>query len=126
VNQWRNKLLSRSWLSHHPAFTKSGHEPLDELIRAIEGAHTALLDLEELAEEELDRIHANYERRADRARADLRTGVLDRGVPDVGQEGTAYPCAWHTMDPPPDKFAWRRQGIARRPSFFQAIEAVMR
>ena len=30
---------------------------LDEVIRSIEGAHTALLDLEELEEEELDRIY---------------------------------------------------------------------
>jgi len=62
---------------------------LDELIRVIEGAHTALLDLEELEEEELDRIHANYERIAERARADLRQGLRDTGVPDVGKEGAA-------------------------------------
>src|SRR4029434_8738235 len=42
---------------------------LDELIRAIEGAHNALLDLEELEEEELDRIRAEYEQLAERARA---------------------------------------------------------
>ena len=31
---------------------------LDEIIRAIDGAHNALLDLEELEEEDLDRIRA--------------------------------------------------------------------
>jgi low affinity Fe/Cu permease len=62
---------------------------LDELIRAMQGAHTALLDLEELEEEELDRIRANYERLAERARADLRKGIIDTGVPEVGEEGTA-------------------------------------
>ena len=62
---------------------------LDELIRAIEGAHTALLDLEELEEEELDRIRANYEGIAERARTDLRKGIRDTGVPEVGEAGTA-------------------------------------
>jgi low affinity Fe/Cu permease len=33
---------------------------LDELIRAIDGAHNALLDLEDLEEDELDRIRLNY------------------------------------------------------------------
>ena len=33
---------------------------LDELIRSIEGAHLALLDLEELEEHELNQIHASY------------------------------------------------------------------
>jgi low affinity Fe/Cu permease len=32
---------------------------LDELIRAMQGAHQALLDLEELEEEQLDRIKAS-------------------------------------------------------------------
>lgn len=56
---------------------------LDELIRAVKGAHNALLDLEELEEEELDRIHANYEKIAERAREDLRKGILDTDAPDV-------------------------------------------
>ena len=62
---------------------------LDELIRAIQGAHTALLDLEELEEDELDRIRAHYEQIAERARADLRQGILDTGSPEVGEEGRA-------------------------------------
>lgn len=41
---------------------------LDELIRAVEGARNVLLDLEELDERELDRIHAQYERIAQLAR----------------------------------------------------------
>jgi low affinity Fe/Cu permease len=45
---------------------------LDELIRALEGAHNALLDLEELEEEDLDRIRADYERMAEKARGELR------------------------------------------------------
>jgi low affinity Fe/Cu permease len=58
---------------------------LDELIRATQGAHSALLDLEELEEEELDRIRTRYERLAQRARADLRKGLADTGVPEVGE-----------------------------------------
>src|SRR5262249_16837551 len=34
---------------------------LDELIRAVEGAHNALLDLEDLDQNELDHIRKNYE-----------------------------------------------------------------
>jgi low affinity Fe/Cu permease len=34
---------------------------LDEVIRALQGAHNALLDLEELTEADLDQLHAHYE-----------------------------------------------------------------
>ena len=44
------------------------HVKLDELIRATKGAHNALLDLEELEEEELDRIRDDYEKLAEQAR----------------------------------------------------------
>ena len=57
---------------------------LDELLRATAGAHNALLDLEEMEERELDRIKAAYARLAKRARADLGTGRVDTGVPEVG------------------------------------------
>ncbi len=56
---------------------------LDELIRAVNGAHNALLDLEELDETELDLIRANYERLASAARSQLRRGELDTGIPEV-------------------------------------------
>jgi low affinity Fe/Cu permease len=54
---------------------------LDELIRITAGAHTALLDLEELEEKELDRIHANYERIARQAREQADRD--DTGTPPV-------------------------------------------
>lgn len=57
---------------------------LDELIRAIEGAHNALLDLEELEEDDLDRIRADYEKLAEMARAELRRRGKDTNVPEVG------------------------------------------
>jgi low affinity Fe/Cu permease len=59
---------------------------LDELIRSAQGAHTALLNLEELEDEELDRIRDHYEKIAERARADLRAGHRDTGAPEVELE----------------------------------------
>lgn len=56
---------------------------LDELIRAIDGAHNALLDLEELTEEDLNRIRVRYERLAQQAREELRRGRGDTGSPEV-------------------------------------------
>ncbi len=56
---------------------------LDELIRATEGAHNALLDLEELEEIELDRVRDSFAKLARRAREDLRRGAGDTGRPDV-------------------------------------------
>ena len=56
---------------------------LDELIRATEGAHNGLLDLEELEEIELDRIRVNYAKLAQQAREDLRRGGEDTGRPTV-------------------------------------------
>lgn len=47
------------------------HIKLDEIIRAIKGAHNALLDLEELEEGDLDRIREDYEKLAVRARGEL-------------------------------------------------------
>jgi low affinity Fe/Cu permease len=57
---------------------------LDEIIRAQQGAHNALLGLEELEEEELMQLHASYLRLAAAARSRLKTGKPDTDVPDVG------------------------------------------
>jgi low affinity Fe/Cu permease len=48
------------------------HVKLDELIRSDKSAHNALLDLEDLEEDELDRIRADYEALASRARGELK------------------------------------------------------
>jgi low affinity Fe/Cu permease len=56
---------------------------LDELIRAMHGAHNALLDLEELTEADLDRIRDGYEGLARHAKEALRQGVRDTGSPQV-------------------------------------------
>jgi low affinity Fe/Cu permease len=56
---------------------------LDELIRVTEGAHNALLDLEELDEKQLDETREVYERLAKKAREDLKRGKVDTGSPEV-------------------------------------------
>jgi low affinity Fe/Cu permease len=56
---------------------------LDELIRATQGAHNALLDLEELEEDQLDAFRAKYEALARDARRTIRKGGADTGVPDA-------------------------------------------
>ena len=56
---------------------------LDELIRATQGAHNALLDLEELEEEQLKAYIERYEALAAGARERLRKGRLDTGSPDI-------------------------------------------
>ena len=56
---------------------------LDELIRATQGAHNALLDLEELEEDQLRAYLQRYEELAAGARERLRKGRLDTGSPDI-------------------------------------------
>jgi low affinity Fe/Cu permease len=57
---------------------------LDELIRSINGAHLALLDLEDLPDEDLERICRDYRQLAKEARKDLRAGKSDTDVREVG------------------------------------------
>lgn len=54
---------------------------LDEIIRATQGAHNALLDLEELEETELDRFRDRYEALAKDARANVSS--VDTGSPEA-------------------------------------------
>jgi low affinity Fe/Cu permease len=56
---------------------------LDELIRAIDGAHNALLDLEELEEKDLSRFRKHYEKLAEEARTVLRAGGSDTDSPFI-------------------------------------------
>jgi low affinity Fe/Cu permease len=57
---------------------------LDELIRATQGAHNALLDLEEMTEKQLDEIREKYEALAKLAKLSMRTEEDDHGSPEVG------------------------------------------
>jgi low affinity Fe/Cu permease len=56
---------------------------LDELIRADKDAHTTLLDLEELTEEEILILKEKYEEIARKSRVALRKGVKDTGSPEI-------------------------------------------
>lgn len=56
---------------------------LDEIIRSTQGAHNALLDLEELDESKLDMIRQDYEALAVKAREGLSHGDPDTDVPNV-------------------------------------------
>ena len=59
------------------------HLKLDELIRCSEGAHNALLDVEELNERDFAQIRRRYAHLASDAREDLRQGRQDTGRPEV-------------------------------------------
>jgi len=56
---------------------------LDELIRATKGAHNALLDLEELEEDQLDQFRNHYEKLAHEARSELKLRHLDTSTPEA-------------------------------------------
>lgn len=56
---------------------------LDELIRATQGAHNALLDLEELEEDRLDAFRSRYVALAHAARSDLDRGRRDTDTPEA-------------------------------------------
>jgi low affinity Fe/Cu permease len=78
-----------SWCSssrpRRTATLKRSQIKLDEIIRCQEGAHNALLDLEELEEKDLLEMRADYLRLAEEARLALRQGKTDTGVPDVNR-----------------------------------------
>jgi low affinity Fe/Cu permease len=63
--------------------TEAMQVKLDELVRVTEGAHVALLDLEELDEEALDKLQADYAELAQRARALLKKGKPDTDAPEL-------------------------------------------
>jgi low affinity Fe/Cu permease len=59
------------------------HLKLDELIRATRGCHTALLDIEELSEKELDELKECYAELAKKALQKVRRGESDLGAPEM-------------------------------------------
>jgi low affinity Fe/Cu permease len=62
---------------------------LDELIRSTRGAHNALLDLEELTQEELNEFLKTYRHLADEGRKRVRQGWKDTGTPDISSGKTS-------------------------------------
>ena len=63
--------------------TEAMQVKLDELIRSIDGAHNALLNLEELEEEELELFRKRYFLLAEKARKDIDQGISDTGTPEL-------------------------------------------
>ena len=57
---------------------------LDELLRISTGAHNVLMDLEELEEDELERIRRVYTQLAAEARRGIHAGRSDEGIPEIG------------------------------------------
>jgi low affinity Fe/Cu permease len=62
--------------------TKAMQIKLDELIRSTRGAHNALLDLEELEDDQLEFFYTKYQALAKAAREELEKGLKDTGTPD--------------------------------------------
>lgn len=56
---------------------------IDELIRATKGAHNALLDLEEMEQDNLDEFRRRYQLLARAARAELESGRQDTDSPEA-------------------------------------------
>ncbi len=69
--------------------TAAMHIKIDELIRAVEGAHNALLDLEEMEDADIDQLRRDYEQLAATAREELRSGMADTSVREVTHATTA-------------------------------------
>jgi low affinity Fe/Cu permease len=59
------------------------HLKIDELIRATQGAHTGLIDLEKMDEEELMEIHKRYKALAQKARSLMKEGGDDTQVINI-------------------------------------------
>lgn len=67
---------------------------LDELIRVTEGAHTALLDLEELEDKELCDIQRGYEKIAAQSRKQMKSD--DSLIPHIDTPASARKRVMHT------------------------------
>jgi low affinity Fe/Cu permease len=61
---------------------------LDELIRAIKGAENSVLSLEDLTEEELERLKAHYFELAEQAQARQKQGGHKKPAPKVRKSGS--------------------------------------
>lgn len=55
---------------------------LDEIIRVTKGAHNALLDLEEIEEEDIEAFRIKYQALAKVAREKLEQGISDTDTPE--------------------------------------------
>lgn len=58
---------------------------LDEIIRATQGAHNEMMDIEKLTDEDLARIQKKYGLLVKKTKEDLRKGKLDTHSPEIGR-----------------------------------------
>lgn len=65
--------------------TTAIHLKLDELIRALHGAHNRLLKIEELSDEELLKLTKSYEGLASKVKAKTKRGKKDTDSPTIGK-----------------------------------------
>ena len=56
---------------------------LDEVIRALHGAHNALVKTDDLSLEEIEKLRSHYQKLAVRARAKVKKGKPDVGTPGI-------------------------------------------
>jgi low affinity Fe/Cu permease len=56
---------------------------LDEIIRATQGAHNEMMDIEKLTDADILKIQIKYGLLAEKTRADLREGKIDTHTPDI-------------------------------------------
>lgn len=62
------------------------HLKLDELIRSIGSAHNELLKVEQLPDEELEKLLKRYENLADDIKKRMKRGEVVSGVPKIKKE----------------------------------------
>jgi low affinity Fe/Cu permease len=62
---------------------------LDELIRALQGAHNELVDLEEMSDRDLEKMKAHYTKLAERARARLQNRPRDEDANGQANTGSS-------------------------------------
>ena len=61
------------------------HLKLDEIIRALDGAHNTLMNLEDLEDKELEAMHKRYMAMAQKAREALDRGEVDTAVGEIDE-----------------------------------------
>lgn len=59
---------------------------LDEVIRSTKGAHNAMLNLEELSQDDLDKMQSLYEQLADQARRGKERDPAATGTPPIPKD----------------------------------------
>lgn len=58
---------------------------LDEIIRATQGAHNEMMDIEKLTDGDLEKIQDKYGLMAEKTKEDLKQGKIDTHTPDVSK-----------------------------------------